>query len=214
MVRRQEQSEATAARVLDAAWERFSTLPYVSVRLSDIAGDAGVSVQTLHIRFGTKEDLFTVAFRRWMAEQGARRVAARVGDVEDIVRVLYDNYDDQGEVGLRMMAQEDRIPAIRTDTDAGRLWHRRWVGEMFAPFLDAARADDRADLHDALIVACDIHTWKVLRVEMGRPTGDARRIAQAMISAMTATAATSSPGTGPPARSTSRALIPRPRPGS
>ena len=189
MVRRQQQSEATAARILDAAWARFSTLPYVSVRLSDIAADAGVSVQTLHIRFGTKEDLFTTTFRRWMAQQGQRRVAARVGDIDDIVRLLYDNYDDQAEVGLRMLAQEDRIPAIRADADAGRRWQRRWVAEVFQPFLAAARPGDRADLHDALIVACDILTWKLLRLEMGHPTNDARRIVQGMITALTSSPA-------------------------
>ena len=140
MVRRLQQSEATAARILDAAWERFSTLPYESVRLSDIAADADVSIQTLHIRFGTKEGLFTAAFRRWMAAQGQRRVDARVGDLEDIVRVLYDNYDDQGEIGLRMIAQEDRIPAIRADLDFGRRWQRGWVGHVFEPFLAAAPA--------------------------------------------------------------------------
>ena len=154
MVRRRQQSEATAARLLDAAWERFSRLPYESVRLSDIASDAGVSVQTLHIRFGTKEELLTTAFRRWMTEQGQRRLHARVGDLEDIVRVLYDNYDDQGEIGLRMIAQEDRIPAIRADTDSGRRWQRRWVGQVCEPFLAAAPAGARADLHEALIVAC------------------------------------------------------------
>jgi AcrR family transcriptional regulator len=99
MVRRLEQSEATAARLLDAAWQRLSTQPYESVRLAAVAADAGVSVQTLHARFGTKEELFTAAFRRWMAEQGERRLVARVGDVHDIVRVLYDNYDDQGAIG-------------------------------------------------------------------------------------------------------------------
>jgi AcrR family transcriptional regulator len=133
MVRRLEQSEATAARLLDAAWQRFSTLPYESVRVHDVAADAGVTVQTLHTRFGTKEGLFTVAFQRWMAEQGSRRVHARVGDVDDVVRVLYDNYDDQGAIGLRMIAQEDRIPIIRIYTDAGRRWQRRWVAQVFEP---------------------------------------------------------------------------------
>jgi AcrR family transcriptional regulator len=187
MVRRLQQSEATAARVLDAAWGRFSTVPYESVRLSDIAADAEVSVQTLHTRFGTKEELFTTAFRRWMAEQGRRRERARVGDPTDIVRVLYDNYDDQGEIGLRMIAQEDRIAAIRHDTDAGRRWQRRWVGEMFAPFLArAASPKARADLHDALVVACDILTWRLLRLEMGHATADARRITVGVISALVA----------------------------
>jgi AcrR family transcriptional regulator len=187
MVRRLQQSEATAARVLDAAWGRFSTVPYESVRLSDIAADAEVSVQTLHTRFGTKEELFTTAFQRWMAEQGRSRQAARVGDVDDIVRVLYDNYDDQGEIGLRMIAQEEHIPAIRQDTDAGRRWQRRWVAQMFEPYLrEAATRKARGDLHDALIVACDILTWRLLRIEMGHTTADARRIAVGMISALVA----------------------------
>ena len=92
--------------------------------------DAGVTVQTLHSRFGTKEAIFIAAFQRWMAEQGQRRVHARVGDVEDVVRVLYDNYDDQGDIGLRIIAQEDRIAAIRTYTDQGRRWQRRWVADV------------------------------------------------------------------------------------
>jgi AcrR family transcriptional regulator len=184
MVRRHQQSEATAARLLDAAWRRFSTLPYESVRLSDIAADAEVSVQTVHIRFGTKEELFTAAYRRWMAEQGQRRVTARIGDLEDIVRVLYDNYDDQGEVGLQMIAQENRIAAIRTDTDQGRRWQRRWVADVFEPFLANARPTARADLHEALIVACDIYTWRLLRLDIGHTTAAARRIVLKMISAL------------------------------
>lgn len=184
MVRRLQQSEATAERVLDAAWQRFSTRPYESVRLSDIAADAEVTVQTLHTRFGTKEELFTAAFRRWMVEQGQRRVIARVGDLDDIVRVLYDNYDDQGEIGLRMIAQEDRIAAIRTDTDSGRRWQRHWVADVFEPFLSDVRPKARADLHDALIVACDIYTWRLLRLDIGHTAVDARRIVLGMISAL------------------------------
>jgi len=152
MVRRLEQAEATAARVLDAAWHRFSTQPYEAVRLADVAADAGVTVQTLHLRFGTKEGLFTAALQRWMAEQGQRRVDARVGDIEDVVRVLYDNYDDQGEIGLRVIAQEDRIPAIRGYTDVGRRWQRAWVAEGLGPFLAAAPPQARAGTLQMLAV--------------------------------------------------------------
>ena len=181
MVRRLEQAEATRTRLLDAAWQRFSTLPYESVRLSDVATDAGVTVQTLHTRFGTKDGLLTAALRRWMEEQGSRRVHARVGDVDDVVRVLYDNYDDQGEVGIRVMAQEDRIPVIRTYNDVGRRWHRAWVAEVLEPFLSRAPAAARGDLHEAPIVALDIYTWRLLRLDIGHPTEDARRIVAGMI---------------------------------
>jgi AcrR family transcriptional regulator len=181
MVRRLQQSEATRTRLLDAAWERFSTQPYESVRLSEVAADAGVTVQTLHTRFGTKDGLLDAALQRWMQEQGSRRVHARVGDVDDVVRVLYDNYDDQGEVGLRIMAQEDRIPAIRAYLDVGRRWQRAWVAEVLEPFLAAAPPKERSDLHEALIVALDIYTWRLLRLDIGHPTEDARRIVAKMI---------------------------------
>ena len=143
-----------------------------------------MSVQTLHIRFGTKEELFTAAFRRWMAEQGQRRVDARVGDLEDIVRVLYDNYDDQGEIGLRMIAQEDRIPAIRADTDSGRRWQRRWVGQVFEPFLAAAPPDARGRPARRAHRGVRHLTWRLLRLDIGHPTADARRIVRGMISAL------------------------------
>jgi hypothetical protein len=40
---------------------------------------------------------------------------------------------------------------------------RRWVAEMFEPFLaNPAGPKARADLHDALSVACDINTWRLL----------------------------------------------------
>jgi AcrR family transcriptional regulator len=184
MVRRLEQAEATARRLLDAAWERFSALPYESVRLSDIAADAGVSVQTLHTRFGSKKELFTAALQRWMEAQGTARRDARVGDIEDIVRVLYDNYDDQGAVGLRIIAEEDRIGAVHDYIEVGRLWQRHWVAHVFEPSLAAASPRARSDLHEALIVACDILTWRLLRLEMGHPTADARRIVRGMISAL------------------------------
>ena len=184
MVRRLEQAEATAGRLLDAAWERFSTLPYESVRLADVAADAGVTVQTLHLRFGTKEELFTKAFVRWMVAQGDARRDARVGDIDDIVRVLYDNYDAEGEVGLRMIAQEDRIPTVREFLDGGRRWQRDWVARVFEPQLTAASPRARADLHDALIVACDILTWRLLRIEMRHSPASARRIARSMLRAM------------------------------
>jgi hypothetical protein len=119
-----------------------------------------------------------------MARQGEQRVVARVGDIEDVVRVLYDNYDDQGEIGLRMIAQEDRIDAIRADTDRGRRWQRAWVADVLRPHLDAAPPGRRDDLHEALIVALDIYTWRLLRVDIGHPSEDARRIVAGMVNAL------------------------------
>src|SRR5271154_1779848 len=51
MSARADAANATAERLLEAAWRHFATRPYEQVRLREIAAEAGVTVQTLHLRF-------------------------------------------------------------------------------------------------------------------------------------------------------------------
>src|SRR4051812_42953403 len=126
MVARAEAAAATRERILAAAWRRFAEQIYEHVRLADVASDAGVSVQTVHSAFGTKDQLFVAAWVWAIAPEGARRDRAPLGDVRKAVSLLYDSYELQGDASLRLLAEEDRIPAIRQMTDAGRKWHRAW----------------------------------------------------------------------------------------
>jgi AcrR family transcriptional regulator len=151
--------------------------------LVDVAADAGVTVQTLHARFGTKDALFVATWASVMAPEGARRLRAPVGDVRAAVHILYDSYELEGDAALRLMAQEDRIPAVRKMTDAGRAWHRRWVERTFAPLVtDLSRAARERRLV-ALVVATDVLVWKLLRREMGLGRPTAERIVVEMITA-------------------------------
>ena len=186
MERRRQLWEATGERLLAAGWDDFSTRPYEDVRLSDIAQAAGVTVQTLHTRFGTKEEFFAAVFRWWVAHERIRRDAARPGDIEDAVAVVFDHYERYGRAVLRMIDQEDRIPAVREHTDFGRAYHREWVGTVFEPMLGAVRAKARADLHEQLIVVTDVFVWRLLRLDIGHSRPDAQRIVVGMISALTA----------------------------
>src|SRR4051812_27771819 len=119
MVARAEAAAATRERVLAAAWERFAGRPYDDVRLADVARAAGVTPQTLHAHFGTKDDLFVATWGWRFAPEGARRYSARPGDVADVVRVLYDSYDKDADAVFRMLAHEDRIAAIHEMAEAG-----------------------------------------------------------------------------------------------
>src|SRR5215210_3756432 len=107
---RAEASAATRERLLAAAWRHFAERPYEDVRVAEVAANAGVTVQTLHARFGRKDQLFVAGWRWRMAPEGARRDSAPVGDVRTAVRLLYDSYEDGGDAALRLIAQEDRIP--------------------------------------------------------------------------------------------------------
>jgi AcrR family transcriptional regulator len=181
MVARAEAAAATRERILAAAWRRFSDDLYEHVRLADIASDAGVSVQTVHSGFGTKDQLFVAAWVWAIGPEGARRDRAPVGDVREAVRLLYDSYELQGDASLRLLAEEDRIPAIREMTDAGRAWHRAWVERTFAPWLAGSRGAARERRLVALIVATDILVWKVLRREMRLDRATAERIVTEMV---------------------------------
>jgi AcrR family transcriptional regulator len=183
MVARAEAAAATQERILASAWRHFSERPYEQVRLTDVAADAGVTVQTLHSRVGTKDQLFVAAWSWTVAPEGARRDSAPVGDVQKAVRILYDSYDLQGDAVLRLLAEEDRIPAVRQMTDAGRAWHRGWVERTFAPQLAGMTGAARERRLVSLVVATDLLVWKLLRREMGLGRATAERIVIEMVTA-------------------------------
>lgn len=184
MVARAEAAAATQDRILASAWRHFSERPYEQVRLMDVASDAGVTVQTLHLRFGTKDQLFVAAWRSTVGPEGVRRDAAPVGDVRVAVRIIYDSYELQGDAVLRLLEEEDRIAAVAEMADRGRAWHRGWVERSFAPQLAGFRGAARERRLVALIVATDLLVWKLLRREMGLDRATAERIVTEMVTAM------------------------------
>jgi AcrR family transcriptional regulator len=167
MSARAEAAAQTAERLLAAAWRHFSASPYEQVRLSDIATDADVSLQTLHTHFGTKEQLFVSSYEWWwVARSGSLLHSAPVGDIQGTVRVLLAHADEHGPAILRLLSQEDNIPAVRERMDAGRVYHREWVAKTFAPQLAGLKGAARERRIARLIVATDIFTWKRLRQDM------------------------------------------------
>src|SRR4051794_26439089 len=156
MVARAEAAAATRQRLLEAAWRHFSDRPFDGVRLADVAAEGGVSVQTLLAHFGSKEALFVAAWGWRVAPEGARRDSAPAGHVRTAVRVLYDSYDRDGDAVLRLLAQEERIPAVHEMADAGRRWHRGWVERTFEPFLSGSSGAARERRLVKLVVATDL----------------------------------------------------------
>jgi AcrR family transcriptional regulator len=181
LVARAEAAAATRDRLLAAAWRHFSDRAFEGVRLADVASEAGVSVQTLLAHFGSKDGLFVAAWVWRMTPEGARRESAPIGDVRTALRVLYDSYDRDGDAVLRLLAQEERIPAVREMTDAGRRWHRWWVERTFGPLLDGLSGEARERRLVALVVTTDLLVWKLLRREMGLSRVTAERIVTEMV---------------------------------
>ncbi len=183
MVARAEAAAATEQRILASAWSQFSERPYEHVHLRDVAADSGVSVQTLYVRFSSKDELFIAAWASTIGTEGARRDSAPIGDIRAAARLLYDSYELRGDAVLRLLAVEERIPAVRKMTDAGRAWHRSWVERTFAPQLRDVTKAARERRLIALVVATDLLVWKLLRREMGLDRSAAERIVIEMVNA-------------------------------
>jgi AcrR family transcriptional regulator len=184
-------AEETGMRLVEAFSARLREHWFDEIRLEDVARDGGVTVQTLIRRFGGKEGLLDAAQAQLGEEIRTRRAqgpAPRPGAAGAIAALAAD-YEEVGDLVLRMLAQEGRHPAIRKMTDFGRAGHRQWVAESFAPWLDLLAGETRRRALDALVVACDVYVWKLLRRDMGRPLAEYR----AQIGAMAAAALGLSP---------------------
>jgi len=110
-----------------------------------------------------------------------RRDAAPVGRPPDAVANVFDHYEAHGTAILRMLSQEDRIPAIRKLMNRGRAYHRDWANRVFEPLLaDLPRASRERRL-TALVVATDVLVWKLLRLDMRLSRPQATKIVLEMI---------------------------------
>ena len=165
---RAEAAAETGQRILESTIQLHRERFFDQVSLEDIAERAGVTVQTVIRRFGSKERLIEAA-----AEEGTRQVThqryqAPIGDIEGAVKNLVDHYDEGwGDTALRLLAQEERVAAFRSITDAGRAFHYEWVERTFAPLLAKRTGEERRRLLAELIAVCDVYFWKLLRRDLG-----------------------------------------------
>jgi AcrR family transcriptional regulator len=164
---RAEAAAETGRRILEATIELHRERFFDQVSLEDIAERAEVTVQTVIRRFGSKEGLIEAA-----AEEGKRQVVrqrdqAPIGDIEGAVNNLVNHYEEWGESALRLLAQEERVAAFRSITDAARALHYQWVERTFAPLLAERTGMARRRLLAELVAICDVYFWKLLRRDLG-----------------------------------------------
>ena len=175
-------AEATAERIVDVFFAAIQEGWFDEIRLEDIARGAGVTVQTVIRRFGGKEGLLDALKAQMNVKVDQRRDVA-AGDAPGVVASLLSDYEEHGDIMMRMLAQEDRFPACRAVTDHGKAMHRQWITKAFAPWLDPMEPEVRRRTEDALVVAGDLYVWKLLRRDMQRPLSEYQDLMEAMLAA-------------------------------
>jgi AcrR family transcriptional regulator len=160
---RAQAAQATAQAIMAAARALFAERPYDQVSLPVIAERAGVTVQTVLRRFGSKEELFGAAAAERSGQIRADREAAPPGDIAHLVA----HYERWGDEQAYLLAQEARVAAVRAITDAGRAYHRDWVTRAYGPVLAALPPATRRRKLAQLTAVTDLATWRLLRRELG-----------------------------------------------
>ena len=181
-----EVAALTRQRILDAALALYAESWIDEVTLEQVAARAGVTVQTVIRRFGSKEGLFDAAAREAYIQAQRQRDEAPAGDIVGAVRNLVEHYEEVGDRVLRALAQEERYPALRPLMDAGRVGHRAWVERTLHPFLVGHEERVRERLLAELVAVTDVYVWKLLRRDLELSRAATERALQEMVSALLA----------------------------
>lgn len=175
-------AEATGLRILDAFLKRIEAQWFEEITLDVIAREAGVTVQTVVRRFGSKAGLLEAA-RDHLHNAVQVRRAVRPGDVARTVTVLAEDYEAVGDLVLRLLGQEERHPILKPVVDQGRRGHRDWLATVFVQALARLTPARREAVLDALVVATDIYVWKLVRRDMGRSVSAFKTIVKTLLNA-------------------------------
>ncbi|MBX3195769.1 MAG: TetR/AcrR family transcriptional regulator [Schumannella sp.] len=198
MSARAEATQRTRESILDATIALAYELQRVDLSLEQIAARAGRSVQTMLRHFGTRDALIAAAIERGAAEVIRERTAPP-GDRARALELLVDHYELRGRFVLRLLAATEGDAGQVTAN--GRLLHRAWVQEVYAD--DIAGAADPDELTDLLVVATDVYSWKLLRLDRGLAATVVRERIAAMARAVIAQARPQAPAQSPEKEDTS-----------
>ncbi len=188
MTARADSAARTADDILAAAVGLWRERTLDEVTLKSIADRAGVSVQTVIRRFGSRDGVFAACVEGDPAGILAVRDQAPVGDVAGALRVLLGHYERDGDAVLRTLMLEDKLEAARAIAERGRAAHRDWCARVFAPYLPPPDDAGYGTRLDAYVAATDLSLWKLLRRDLGRSAIDAERALRALLDGLVTTA--------------------------
>lgn len=192
--RRRAAADATRRDVIVAAGETFVEQGYAATTLGEVAEKAGVSVETVKKRFGTKRGLLTAWFDSavagdqgvavvesdWVEElAGAQTLTERV----DIASAAIAAIHRRAAPALRVAAAAAHADADIADWWAGERKKRRSDVGTIVPLVlgDVVPALPPDQIVDAIYALSEAHTFLVLTDELGWPDDRYRRWLAAQI---------------------------------
>lgn len=181
---RAKAAAATGQRILDAAEAVFDERPIDEFTLAEVAERADVTVQTIIRRFGSRKGLIAATLVHVGVKMGKDR-RSPTADPRTEVDGLVDHYEKFGDRILRLLAEEDRNPALLAMTNFGRTLHRRWCEQAFVDALEGLRGVERERRVAQFVAITDIYMWKLLRRDRGLSTRQTKLALREMFEPLT-----------------------------
>jgi AcrR family transcriptional regulator len=187
MEARARSAEATRVRILEATFSLHQERFLDEITLTDVAERAGVSVQTVIRRFGSRDGLVRAVGDHVFPRVAGVREAVRPGDIEAVLEALIPHYEEDGNGMIRLLALEERNAAVHEVLERGRDFHRAWLARVFSAFLPNPSAAGYRRRLGRFVVATDLLTWKILRREQGLSREETQQAMREMLEQLTAT---------------------------
>ncbi|GLI23806.1 MAG: TetR/AcrR family transcriptional regulator [Rhizobiales bacterium] len=175
-VARESAVRSTEQQIVEAFATLMQTRWFDEVTLDEIAAAAGTTRQTVIRRFGSKAGLLSALAAQEDTTIRTHRWQDTPADIPGIIGVLIADYERSGDLVVRTLNQEDRIPEFRPVLDQGRRGHREWITDMFRPWLDRREGTRREDLLAELLAVTDVWIWHLMRRRQGHSPERTQRL--------------------------------------
>lgn len=173
---RAQSAENTSKDIMRAIGELWLKHSLHDITLEMLAAEAGVTVRTILRKYGSKEALLEAAIKADTAGIEFIKDTAKVGDIENIVSVLMQEYDRTGMAGIRTLAIENDFPMAAKALKKAREMHMKWCEVKFAPFLSKEKIKKNKIMLGAIYAATDVYKWKLLYKDLGYSKEETEKI--------------------------------------
>jgi AcrR family transcriptional regulator len=167
--------------IMKATVKLWKELSINDITLELIAKHSGVTVRTILRKWGSKEGLFEACIDNDASNIRKERALAPQGDVSAALKILLDNYEENGDAAIRTLAVEEELSIAKKILTTGRTQHRHWCAHVFAPYLPDTSVPNYEVRLLAFITATEIYLWKLLRRDLHKSYDETFTIFQHLV---------------------------------
>ncbi|PWN07331.1 TetR/AcrR family transcriptional regulator [Rhodohalobacter mucosus] len=178
MSSRSQKAAETTQNIIEATERLITETSLQEISLRSIARESGVTVQTVLRHMKSRDGCLHAVAERVSSRVEMQRGVSEPGNITEAISKLVEHYEEEGKLVLNLLAQEhsgDSFASVLTNE--GRAYHLKWVERCFGPHLSGKSSE----IFDGIVVATDIYTWKLLRLDLGRSIGTTNKVIVGMV---------------------------------